>query len=100
MALPSTGSVQGLPDQMGKARAESRYSAIGLINLDEEANRSAQCGKSARWVRSGGGGNRRTGWGLRDFPPEKGKKERGEPQGKGGTPPPHPKTATTPRGCF
>ena len=40
---------------MGKARAESRSSAIGLINLDEEANRSAQCGKAARWVRSGGG---------------------------------------------
>jgi len=74
---------------MAKARAESRYSAIGLINLDEEANRSAQCEKSARWVRSGGGWNRLTVRILRHFQRKQEATDRLNLRGNGASPRPY-----------
>src|SRR3954452_7406599 len=67
MALQSTGSVQGLPGQMGKVRAESRYSAIGLINLDEKQTGAPSAGNPHAGCEVAGAGNRLTVRILRHF---------------------------------
>ncbi len=50
----STGTdgvgIGGTNPRCGTARTESTTSLIGHINLGEEANRTAQYGKSVRWV--------------------------------------------------
>ena len=50
MAVSSARAVQRLSSAVLRASPESRYGAIGLITLDGEATRKAECSKWARSV--------------------------------------------------
>src|SRR5689334_25307286 len=89
MALQSTGSVQGLPGQMGKVRAESRYSAIGLINLDEKQTGAPSAGNPHAGCEVAGAGTRLTVRILRHFQRKREATDRLNLRGNGASPRPY-----------
>src|SRR3954452_11378838 len=97
MALQSTGSVQGLPGQMGKVRAESRYSAIGLINLDEKQTGAPSAGNPHAGCEVAGGGTRLTGWILRHFQRKREATDKLNLRGNGASPRPYRPKPCSPR---
>jgi hypothetical protein len=67
--LTTTASIDG--------QARKRFQPDTSHNSWHEANRSAQCGKSARWVRCGGGWKRIYGLAIEALPEETGSKQIG-----------------------
>src|SRR3954447_2950442 len=100
MALQSTGSVQGLPGQMGKVRAESRYSAIGLINLDEKQTGAPSAGNPHAGCEVAGAGTRLTGRILRHFQRKREATVRLNLRGNGASPRPHRRRQSPRDGCL
>src|ERR1700748_1912086 len=95
MALQSTGSVQGLPGQMGKVRAESRYSAIALINLDEKQTGAPSAGNPHAGCEVAGAGTRLTVRILRHFQRKREATDRLNLRGNGASPRPYPPTPSS-----
>src|SRR6516165_948042 len=99
MALQSTGSAPGLPSQMGKVRAESRYSAIGLINLDEKQTGAPSAGNPHAGCEVAGAGNRLTVRILRHFQRKREATDRLNLRGNGASLRPYRSTPYGRHGC-